>query len=690
MNNTESQEYKEMLAFLKKRNLLPPEPRLVPRCITHPDFAELKPYYIYHREQENVTFPHPEHLVNKYIIYRTTVTLDSWDYVSVNITADDYYKLYINGNYAGQGPASAWHDRYYYNNIEVTHWMEPGVNTIAVLTYYHGLICNSCVSGDLRHMLCFEMNVDGRAVLVSDESWRCGYHTGYSACGRIGYDVAFAECYDTRAREIGFEMPDFDDSYMGHAVFPKYRQWRLFPQRTGQLSLYDMEPEVLEPRPYGLYVALPTEAVGSLTFTARGNPGDVVVIRCGEELNADGSVRFDMRCNCRYEERMILSGGEDQMQNYDYKAFRYAELHFPPHVTVTDVVMQVRHYPFPRRYTYKTQNEKLRAVLDLCINTIHYGTQEHITDCPTREKGLYLGDLVISGKSQAILTGDTTFLKHSLETFLPTQIVCTSMITTAACGKMQEIADYALELPALLAWVWSVDHDTKWLHKMYYMIDGILNYFTKLQNADGLLEDVCEKWNLVDWPSNLRDGYDFPLTNPLQKGLGPHNVINALWYGFKLAAKEVCEILDKKRGDFGVDKAKEDFVKAFYNEELGLFTDTPTSTHASVQSNIFPLLFGMVDDPEKKERIIQFIRHKKLTSMGVYMAYFALAALKQEGRMDLCEELATDEGAWLNMIREGATVTFEVWSKDQKWNTSLFHPWATAPLIIFADHVRPY
>ena len=42
------------------------------------------------------------------------------------------------------------------------------------------------------------------------------------------------------------------------------------------------------------------------------------------------------------------------------------------------------------------------------------------------------------------------------------------------------------------------------------------------------------------------------------------------------------------------------------------------------------------------------------------------------------------------MLKEGATVTFEAWGKDQKVNASLFHPWATAPLVIFADNVRVY
>ena len=103
-----------------------------------------------------------------------------------------------------------------------------------------------------------------------------------------------------------------------------------------------------------------------------------------------------------------------------------------------------------------------------------------------------------------------------------------------------------------------------------------------------------------------------------------------------------------------------------------------------------PLLFGLAEEDAQKERIYEMLRQKKLTTMGVYMAYFALAALKRAGEYRLCEELACDENAWLNMIKEGATTTFEAWGKDQKWNTSLFHPWATCPAIIFADGVRTY
>ena len=154
--------------------------------------------------------------------------------------------------------------------------------------------------------------------------------------------------------------------------------------------------------------------------------------------------------------------------------------------------------------------------------------------------------------------------------------------------------------------------------------------------------------------------------------------------------EEMYLILGKK-ADFGTEKTKEAFIKEFYNENTGLYSDAPTTEHSAVHSSIFPLLFGIgTEDEELKARLISHIKEKKLTSMGVYMAYFALAALKNAGEYELCEELATDGGAWLNMISEGATLTYEAWGKEQKWNTSLCHPWACAPIIIFADSVRPY
>ena len=162
------------------------------KFISHPDFAALEPIYIYHKQHDNPPYSHPAELINKHIIYRRKAVLGGFQKATLKISADDYYKLYVNGKYVTEGPASAYHTHYFYNEFDLTDYLAEGENTFAVHTFYQGLIGNGCVSGDLRQMLWLELALDGQTVLVSDESWKCKYHTGYIEIGRYGYDTAIA------------------------------------------------------------------------------------------------------------------------------------------------------------------------------------------------------------------------------------------------------------------------------------------------------------------------------------------------------------------------------------------------------------------------------------------------------------------------------------------------------------------
>ena len=82
---------------------------------------------------------------------------------------------------------------------------------------------------------------------------------------------------------------------------------------------------------------------------------------------------------------------------------------------------------------------------------------------------------------------------------------------------------------------------------------------------------------------------------------------------------------------------------------------------------------------------------KKGLNCGVYTAYFVLKALCRAGRYEdaLSLIVSKDENSWYNMLKEGATTCFEAWGKDKKWNTSLCHPWATAPISVLAEDILP-
>lgn len=650
--------------------------------ITNEDFAPLAPLKVFHKESENPELYHEEKYRNRHILFRKKITLPAFSKADIHISADDYYKLYINGVFVTQGPAPGYPSHYYYNEIDVTNYLILGENTIAVHTYYQGLINRVWVSADYRHGLVFDLTVDGKCIVESDESWKCAEHTGYIACGKIGYDTAYAENYDAGSPEYDFASPDFDDSGWKNACFRQITDYTLYPQPTKQLEIYDVKPQTLTRTDFGYRIDFGFEAVGYLTFRASGKRGDVLVLRYGEELNPDGSVRFDMRCNCKYEEKFTLSGREgDRLSQYDYKAFRFAEIHVPDSAYVQEdsIAFTVRHYPFREVKRYEGGNQRLAAIYKLCSDTIKYGVQECYVDCPTREKGQYLGDVTIAGIASVVLTDESSMMKKALENFAQSSFICKGLMTVAPASLMQEIADYSLQFPFQVLWLYRYTGDKAFLEQMYPFVMNIYDYFAAYQNESGLIENVRAKWNMVDWPANLRDDYDFPLERPI--GSGCHNVLNA----FYLA---MLQHIDEIRAELGIqpigarERVREAYIRAFYNEKQKLFVDGVDSIHASFHSNAIALFAGVWTDEENKRAMIRLIEQKKLTCGGVYMAFFAGYALKQVGETALMERLIADDAAWANMLAEGATTCFETWGKDQKWNTSLFHPWASAPVIL--------
>lgn len=657
------------------------------KFICHPDFASAKPVDVFHKETQAKNCNSDIKFQNRHILFRRKFSLGKFTKAVVRVTADDYFKLYINGKYVVQGPPPGYPQKYYYMELDVSEFLCEGENVLAAHCYYQGLVNHVWISADMRETFWLELLLDGKEALCSDENFKCAEHTGYTAMGTFGYDTAFAERYDSSSREVGFESPDFDDGYWDNAAIYRHADYNLVPSPIKPLDVYFVAPKIKTMRRNTLFLDFGQEMTGYLYAEAQGKKGDKIVIRAAEELNEDKSVRFDMRCNCRYEEEWVLSGGTDALDQFDYKAFRYAEIVLPEGVQIKKAGMLVRHYPFAARRYHSVKDDKLKQVLNLCENTIKYGVQEAYLDCMTREKGQYLGDLAVSGRAHAVLTGDTSLLKKALMDFCTSTFVCKGMLAVTTSTRNQEIADYSLLFAALVLWVYSVDEDIEFLKACEPYATGIYEYFKGYECTDGLIGGVKDKWNLVDWPDNLRDGYDFPLTNPV--GEGEHNVLNALYIGTIKALNEIYAILGKPAID--VEGYIQAFKNAFYCESSGLFCDSRTKKHSAVHSNILPLLFGIgTDDEALKRRMINLITNKKLTSMGVYMAYFALAALVVSGEKEKAIALATDQNAWLNMIKQGATTTFEAWGKEQKWNTSLFHPWAVAPIVVFNDLRRVY
>lgn len=668
------------------------------KWIMDPAFRGHIPVNVFHKEMSANELPeHDPDLKNHHMLVRKKFNIDMMNRLSkdessskymLDISADDYYKVYINGHFIGQGPAPSYPFHYAYNQYDVSDYLQTGENIIAVHVYYQGLINRVWNSGDYRQGLIAELSLGQDLLLATDSTWTFKKAAEFTGTTTYGYETQYSEDIDNRQKDTHWkDLNDQEENWQ--QVYEQIADdHKLVLQQTPPLAVYEINPVKVEALSDGHYfIDFGQEITGQFKCRAKGIAGQMLTIRCGEELE-DASlkkVRFAMRCNCTYEETWTLAGVDDVLELYDYKAFRYVEVICPQDIELGQICAVVRHYPLNEESCiFTSSNELLNSIWSICKNGVKYGAQEVFVDCPSREKGQYLGDATVTSLSHLYLSGDLRLVKKCLHDFALSTYICPGIMAVAPGSFMQEIADFSLQWPYQLYHYYMHSNDLAFLRAMFPIAEGVLTYFKKYEREDGLLEHVTEKWNLVDWPDNLRDSYDFELSKPI--GEGCHNVINAFYYGAVTTLNKIKTILNI---DF-VDESeplKMAFLRAFYNEESKLFCDSTSSSHSSLHANFLPLFWGLV--PEKSTKsVVSLIRERRL-NCGVYNAFFLLKGLAKAGAYDLLFELLTsnEEHSWGNMVREGATTCFEAWGKEQKWNTSLCHPWASAPISVLIEDV---
>ena len=163
-----------------------------------------------------------------------------------------------------------------------------------------------------------------------------------------------------------------------------------------------------------------------------------------------------------------------------------------------------------------------------------------------------------------------------------------------------------------------------------------------------------------------------------------HISINAYYIAAVRTANEIAGILELP---IYRDEAPlmEVFYKTFFNPEKNLFKDGENTQHISLVGNSFVYAFGICEKEEFQQQFIKMLREKGIDSLSLFCTFPVLMGAVKNNQEDLLKECLLNEGAWLRIIREDGTTTFEGWGKDTKWNTSLFHMTMSYAATFMAD-----
>ena len=635
-------------------------------------------------------------LKNVHSYFRKAFTLEALPQNAVlRFTADDLAKVNINGTFVIQGPEPGYPFAHPYYDVDVTQYLRIGENVLSAHVYYHGLATRAFNSADNRNGLIARLALtmpDGmKRTVATDTTWRCFASQVFSSDRVFGYQTQFNENMNLSLEPAKWREPGFDDAAWTIPL-DGFQDHAFVPAMAAPLQHTRAVPVVSEQTATNRwFVDMGTEVVGHTRVRIKGQSGQAVTVWHGEELSAPKTVRHNMRSNCDYVDTITLTGGDDLIEFFDYRAFRYIELINAP--GTPEVWVDVRHYPFDGSASkFRSSNDVLNRIWDISKRGVQMGSQSVFVDCPQREKGQYTGDTYMTVLSQLLLTGDPALTRKAIVNFHQSQRFNPGMLCVAPGGFWQELAEWSLLWPQMVTDYYQMTGDRDLVKELVEAgaFDLLMAYFSKLEREDGLLAGVDrQKWVLVDWPANLRGGYDYEKTKN-----GVNTVINAFYYRALRNTADMMRVAGRSDTAY---MAKADRLRETFNAVLldtasglyidGLYEDGTRSPQRSLHASGFPLYFELVPDIHRAA-VIDLIRKQRL-NCGIYGAPYFIAALFQNNQAELAYDLLTcaDIRSWGQMLKEDATTVFEAWGKDQKWNTSLCQPAAGLPVWLIIKHM---
>ena len=483
----------------------------------------------------------------------------------LTISADDYYSLWLNGQFVGQGPASCYPQEQYVQRYDVSKYVKSGMNLVAVQVHYNGKDSVSRVSGNLRQGFIMELEVDGELVLITNDRFRCLCPAGARFAKENDTTV---EILDARAFPMDWMQPKFNDESWTKPTVKKYTDYEFVPQTIAPDLFVEFEAV---PDKDGIY-DLEEDYTGILLVKAQGVDGSCLHFCRAKE---DGSAGEEF---CR----LLLNGS-------------------------TQAAFSLPH----RLRRIKVVSENGASVAQLSVRVFRYGENEEalslktvsgtLIDCLKKWKSALEDDALsafdapgtdadegIAALARSYLTGEIGHFAMALKNMALSQSQVKTLLVGAPASRMREdrFASLLFVRHAYLFSLHSPDKDT--LETLRQAAGGVVRAFATYARKDGLLESSDETGE-KHCPCRL----------------------NALYVGALMAYDKICEKLGEDSGVHAAAAVKV-FNEVFFDAENGEYRE----------DNIYPMYFGLLP------RGSEFRQTDKLKSVGARRdEYYRLKSL---------------------------------------------------------------
>ena len=462
----------------------------------------------------------------------------------IHVTADNRYKLYVNGELVSFGPARGDLYHWRYESVDIARYLKPGKNVLAALVWNFGAHAAVAQITNETGLLVQGDNAAERIVDTGDQ-WKGIRDEGYRPAApdpemsRFYYAAGPGDQVDASRYPWGWEQPEFDDgrwpaAAVGSAGAPRDMQdgpnrWMLVPRSIPPMEL---KPQPLEDLRKGTRnFQFPAHTKATLLFdqrflttaypqlTVSGGKGAKIDIGYAEALWLPG---FNDKGNRNEIEGKLFMGTRDvfiadggRQRRFEplwWRTWRYLQLTIETRdeaLSIDELRGIYTGYPFERKAHFDAGSPELDKILDVGWHTARLCAHETYMDCPYYEQLQYVGDTRVQSLVSLYMTGDARLMRNALELLDSSRTAEGATYSRAPSRLQQYIPPFSLWWIGMLHDYWMYQDDPAFVARMLPGMRAVLSFFGAHQQVNGSLSRL-PWWNFIDWTNEWTEEFRPP------------------------------------------------------------------------------------------------------------------------------------------------------------------------------------
>lgn len=648
--------------------------------------------------------------------FRKTFTLDNKPaQFVVHVSADNRYRLFVNGTPVCYGPARGDLYNWYFETIDIAPYLKAGANSIAALVWNMGeYAAVAQVSNQTAFVL--QGDTEKEKLINTDQSWKVLPDKAYHPCSLdngarlhsymvIGPgDSVLAAQYPWRWEQTDYQDADWVSAKKITTPVPAGygtdNMWTLVPrniplmeerqQRIGRVrrtSGLPVPDDFLQGK--GTF-SIPAHQTVSILLDQTYNTVAYPELLVSKGKGALVRLTYaEALYNNRVKSNRNEIDGKEIMGNYDVftpdggerrlfrplwlRTYRYLQLDITTQeepLVLEDLYGMYTGYPFEMKASFTSNDNSLQDIWQVGWRTARLCAGETYYDCPYYEQLQYEGDTRIQSLISLYVTGDDRLMRKALLDFYHSRVPEGLTQGRYPSNRLQVIPPFSLYWVSMLYDYFMHRKDDAFLQQFLTGAEGVLNWYEHHIDSTQQMLGPMKWWGFTDWNKAFPNGVPDGATD------GNSSVITLQFIYTLQQAAELFNYFGRPERAAHYKKiaatlSNGTYKHCFDNSKM-MMANTPDKKTFSQHAGIMGVLTGAVPEAQRKAVMQKVLYDNSLSQATFYYRFYLTLALKKAGMGNLYySQLAP----WRNMLAIGLT-TF---AENPDPTRSDCHAWSASP-----------